>query len=49
MGVVALVGKEREGVVVSRVDGLWSSHCGSVIMNPTSIHEVACSIPGPAQ
>ena len=28
---------------------LWSSHCGSVVMNPTSIHEDAGSIPGLAQ
>ena len=27
----------------------WSSHCSSAIMNPTSIHEDSCSIPGPAQ
>ena len=27
----------------------WSSHCGSVIMNPTSIHEVVGSIPALAQ
>ena len=26
-----------------------SSQCGSVVMNPTSIHEDACSIPGLAQ
>ena len=26
-----------------------SSHCGSVKSNPTSIHEVLCSIPGLAQ
>ena len=26
-----------------------SSHCGSVVMNPTSIHEDKGSIPGPAQ
>ena len=25
------------------------SHCGSVVMNPTSIHEDASSIPGPAR
>ena len=24
----------------------WSSHCGSVVMNPTRIHEDAGSIPG---
>ena len=28
---------------------LGSSYCGSVIMNPASIHEVVGSIPGPAQ
>ena len=27
----------------------WNSCCGSVVMNPTSIHEVAGSIPGLAQ
>ena len=26
-----------------------SSHCGSVVMNLTSIHEDAGSVPGPAQ
>ena len=25
----------------------WHSHCGSVVMNPTSIHEDVSSIPGP--
>ena len=28
---------------------LWSSHCGSVVMNPVGIHEDASSTPGPAQ
>ena len=27
----------------------WSSHCGSVVMNPTSIHDEADSIPGLGQ
>ena len=27
----------------------WSSHCGSMETNPTSIHEYADSIPGVAQ
>ena len=27
----------------------WSSHCGSAVMNPTSIHEVEGSIPGLTQ
>ena len=27
----------------------WSSHCGSVVVNTTSIHEDAGSIPGLAQ
>ena len=27
----------------------WSSCCGSAVKNPTSIHEDAGSIPGPAQ
>ena len=27
----------------------WSSHCGSVEINPTSIHEDVGSILGPAQ
>ena len=27
---------------------LWSSHCGSVVMNLTSIHKDVGSIPGPA-
>lgn len=26
----------------------WSSCCGSVVMNPTGIHENRGSIPGPA-
>ena len=26
-----------------------SSHCGSVVMNPTSIHKDEGSIPGPAK
>ena len=28
---------------------LWTSHCGIAEMNPTRNHEVAGSIPGPAQ
>ena len=28
---------------------LWSSPCGSVVTNPTSIHEDADTIPGPVQ
>ena len=28
---------------------IWSSHCGSVVMNPTSISKDAGSIPGLAQ
>ena len=27
----------------------WNSYSGSVVTNPTSIHEDAGSIPGPAQ
>ena len=27
----------------------WSSHCGSVVMNPASIHEDVSSIPGLTQ
>ena len=27
----------------------WSSHCGSVVTNPTSIHEDTGPIPGLAQ
>ena len=27
----------------------WSSPCGSAVTNPTSVHEDAGSIPGPAQ
>ena len=30
-------------------DKYQSSHCGSAVMNPTSIHEDADLIPGPAQ
>ena len=29
--------------------GLWNSHGGTAKKNPTSIHEVAGSIPGPTQ
>jgi len=35
-----------------RSSSIWmsrSSHCGSEIMNPTSIHEDSGLIPGPAQ
>ena len=28
---------------------LWSSHCGSEVMNLTSIHEDVASIPGPTE
>ena len=31
------------------MDSFQSSRCGSVVMNLTSIHEHAGSIPGPAQ
>ena len=29
--------------------GTWSSRCGTVEMNPTRNHEVACLIPGLTQ
>ena len=29
--------------------GFWSSCCGSVVTNPTRIHEDSCSIPDPTQ
>ena len=37
-------------VISSTIDSFnRSSHCGSVVRNPTSIHEDVGSIPGPAQ
>ena len=36
-------------ILIINVLGGWSSHCGSVVTNPTSIHEDAGLIPGPAQ
>ena len=33
----------------STFENLGSSHCGSAVMNTTSIHEEAGLIPGPAQ
>ena len=35
--------------VESKIWHKWSSHCGSAVKNPTSIHEYASLIPGPAQ
>ena len=35
--------KPSSGTIISRK--VWRSHCGSAIMNPTSIHEVAGLIP----
>ena len=35
--------------LITKVIYAWSSHRGSAVMNPTSIHEDADSIPGPAQ
>ena len=35
--------------VIADIKNLRSSHRGSAEMNPTSIHEDACSIPGLAQ
>ena len=29
--------------------GIWSSHCGSTVTNPSSVHEDVGSIPGLAQ
>ena len=40
--VFSTVGKQEEG-------SFQSSHCGSAVTNPTSIHEDAGSIPGPTQ
>ena len=37
-------------LVVSRKNSFpWSSYCGSLVMNPTGIHENAGLIPGLAQ
>ena len=36
-------------VVISTVNSGWSSHCGTAVMNLTSIHEDEDSIPSPAQ
>ena len=39
----------KEDVVhISKME-YWSSHCGSAVMNPTSIHENVDLILGPAQ
>ena len=32
-----------------KMDQLWSSHCGSMVMNPTGMHEDMGSIPGLTQ
>ena len=42
-------GKEREQGRGLRVNLGWSSHRGTVEMNPTRNHEVAGSIPGLTQ
>ena len=39
--------QERQSISIQKMLA-GSSHCGSVIMNPISIHEDAGSIPGPA-
>ena len=36
----------QPGIRSAREDMEGSSHCGSVVMNPTSIHEDAGSVPG---
>ena len=38
-----------EMLLLKKVFLFWSSHCGSVVMNPTSIHEEGSLILGPAQ
>ena len=43
--------KKTEECTISKKEsrGIWTSHCGSVVMNLTSIHEEAVSIPGLTQ
>ena len=43
--------KKKEGHFPGgyKKSSFWSSHCGTVETNPTSIHEGAGSIPGLAQ
>ena len=36
-------------IVYKKLRLRWSSHCGSALINPTSIHEGMRSIPGLAQ
>ena len=38
-----------KGLMMNKMIISWSSPCGSVATNPTSIHEDAGSIPGLAQ
>ena len=33
----------------AKIDVTWSSHCGSAVTNPASIHEDACLVPGLTQ
>ena len=42
-------GGHRWDTCAIRKPRLWSSHCGSAVMNPTTIHEDVGSIPGLAQ
>ena len=42
-------GTLKEFCARSRLSKIGYSHCGSVVMNPTRIHEGAGSIPGLAQ
>ena len=42
-------GETKHKKIYLRIKHYWSSSCGSVVTNPTSIHEDAGSIPGPVQ
>ena len=45
-----VMGGRPPRVALEKRNGVtWSSHCGTVETNPTSIHENVGSIPGPTQ